>query len=224
MNLFDLVWSKVAVCDAGRNRSRSGCGSGAAGEGRSAQVRAAYSGFMRFERIFEDLEGQFAHQQQEELRAVSEELARAERAQLTLADRLRGAGERPVTVHVGDGLRLSGVVREVGADWVALRDRAADSLVPLAAIAFVEGLPTRARPAEDSLHSPLGLGSVLRGIARDRSVVRLETAAGTVIGRIAAVGADALDVNTLPTGETSSVPGSTRLTVTTASLRAVLPH
>jgi hypothetical protein len=96
--------------------------------------------------------------------------------------------------------------------------------VPLGAIGIVEGLSSRARPAEESLRSPLGLGSVLREIARDRSVVRLETTAGTVLGRIAAVGADALDVLSLPTGESSSVPGSARLTVTTASLLAVLPR
>jgi hypothetical protein len=170
---------------------------------------------MRFERIFEDLEGRLEHHEQQEVRAVSEDLARAERAQLTLADRLRGAEER-----------LSGTVQEVGAEWVGLRESrsAQRAVVPLGAIGIVEGLSSRARPAEESLRSPLGLGSVLREIARDRSVVRLETTAGTVLGRIAAVGADALDVLSLPTGESSSVPGSARLTVTTASLLAVLPR
>ena len=181
---------------------------------------------MRFERIFEDLEGRLEHHEQEELRAVSEDLARAERAQLTLADRLRGAGERELTVHIGADLRLSGVVQEVGAEWVALRETrsAQRAVVPLAAIGIVEGLSSRARPAESTLRSPLGLGSVLREIARDRSVVRLETSAGAVLGRIAAVGADTLEVLSLPTGESASVPGSTRLTVTTASLLAVLPR
>lgn len=181
---------------------------------------------MRFERIFEDLEGRLEHHEQEELRAVSEDLARAERAQLTLADRLRGAGERELTVHIGADLRLSGVVQEVGAEWVALRETrsAQRAVVPLAAIGIVEGLSSRARPAEATLRSPLGLGSVLREIARDRSVVRLETSAGAVLGRIAAVGADTLEVLSLPTGESASVPGSTRLTVTTDSLLAVLPR
>ena len=181
---------------------------------------------MRFERIFEDLEGRFEHHEQEELRAVSEDLARAERAQLTLADRLLGAGRRELTLHVGSGLRLAGAVEEVGAEWVSLRETrtAQRAVVPLAAIGIVEGLSSRARPAEESLRSPLRLGSVLREIARDRSVVRLETTAGTVLGRIAGVGADALDVLSLPTGESSSVPGSARLTVTMSSLLAVLPR
>lgn len=181
---------------------------------------------MRFERIFEDLEGRLEHHEQEELRAVSEDLARAERAQLTLADRLRGAGEREVTLHIGAGLRLAGTVLEVGQGWVSLRESrsAQRAVVPLHAIGILEGLSSRARPAEESLRSPLGLGSVLREIARDRSVVRLETTAGSVLGRIAAVGADTLDLLSLPTGESSSVPGSARLTVTTASLLAVLPR
>ncbi|MGO1226260.1 MAG: hypothetical protein ACTMII_01485 [Brachybacterium sp.] len=181
---------------------------------------------MRFERIFEDLEGRFAHHEQQEMRAVSEDLARAERAQLTLADRLRGAGTQRLTLHVGTGLRLDGTVEGVGSDWVALRDSAGGQriLVPLGAIALVHGLPTRARLPEESLRSPLGLGSVLREIARDRSIVRLETTAGGVIGRIAAVGADTLDLHALPTGESVLVPGSERLTVAIAALQAVLPR
>ena len=181
---------------------------------------------MRFERIFEDLEGRFEHHEQEELRAVSEDLARAERAQLTLADRLRGAGRRELTLHVGSGLRLAGAVEEVGAEWVSLRETrtAQRAVVPLAAIGIVEGLSSRARPAEESLRAPRRRGSVLREVARDRSGVRLETTAGTVLGRIAGVGADALDVLSLPTGESSSVPGSARLTVTMSSLLAVLPR
>ncbi|WP_193105309.1 hypothetical protein [Brachybacterium sp. FME24] len=181
---------------------------------------------MRFERIFDDLEGRFEHHEREEMRAVSEDLARAERAQLSLADRLRGAGDHPLTLHLGASLCLGGIVEEVGEEWLALREEgsAQRAIVPFVAIALVQGLPTRARPAEESLRSPLGLGSVLRAIARDRAVVRLETTAGGITGRIAAVGADAVDVNSLPTGEHATVPGSTRITVATASLLAVLPR
>jgi hypothetical protein len=186
----------------------------------------AYSGRMRFERIFDDLEGQFAHQQQQEVRAVSEDLTRAEQAQLTLADRLRGAAGHALTLHLGTALRVGGTVQDVGTEWVSLAVEGGGrrAVVPLCAVALVEGLPTRARPAEETLRSALGLGSVLREIARDRSVVRLETTAGGLIGRIAAVGADALDLRTLPTGEPTAAPGSARLTVTTSSLLAVLPR
>lgn len=181
---------------------------------------------MRFERIFDDLEGRFAHHEQQEMRAVSEDLARAERAQLTLADRLRGAGSQRLTLHVGAEMRLKGSIDEVGADWVALRDGVSPlrTIVPLGAIVLVHGLPTRARPPEESLLSPLGLGSVLREIARDRSIVRLETTAGGVIGRVGAVGADTLDIQAMPTGESVLVPGAERLTVALGALLAVLPR
>src|SRR5699024_9357441 len=120
-------------------------------------------------------------------------------------------------------VRVSGVVREVGDQWVAL---VADSggrsaVVPLAAVVMLEGLPSRARLAEGSASSGRGLGSVLREIARDRSMVHLGTAGGAVTGRIAAVGADALDIRSLPTGERTASPGSERLTVAFSALRLV---
>src|SRR5699024_12389598 len=93
------------------------------GRGRDARAvprPGAYSGAMRFERIFEDLEGQFAHHQQEEARAVSEELTRAEQAQLTLADRLRGAEGRRLTLHLGGAVRVSGEDREEEDQSVAM--------------------------------------------------------------------------------------------------------
>src|SRR5690625_7281995 len=87
---------------------------------------------------------------------------------------------------------------------------------------MIAGLSDRARPREEALRPPRSLGSVLRGIARDRGVVRLETRAGRLTGRIAAVGADALDVDQLPTGErSSSVTGAARLTVAMSALLAI---
>lgn len=181
---------------------------------------------MRFEKIFEDLEGRFAHHEQEEMRAVSEDLARAERAQLALTDRLRAVGDRTITVHLGPALRWTGTVSDLGQDWLALRDAASGAriVVPLSAIALVEGMSDRARPSEDSLVSALGLGSVLRGIARDRHVVHLETTAGRLTGRIAAVGADVLDLQQVPTGEVAlGGANSPRLTVVWSALLAVVP-
>lgn len=183
----------------------------------------SYGASMRFDRIFEDIEGRFDHEEREELRAVSEDLTRAERAQVTLADRLRAAGDRPVLLHLGQDVRVHGVVQEVGPDWVLLRRRAASdrALVPLGRIAMAEGLGPRARPAEEA--SPqLQLAGMLRHVARDRSLVRLETEAGSLAGRLAGVGADALELLSTPTGESSPVPGSARVTVALAALRLVL--
>src|SRR5699024_393474 len=181
---------------------------------------------MRFDRIFEDLEGRFVHQEQEEIRAVSEELARAERAQLALADRLRAAGDRPITIHLEQDLRVTGSVEEVGWDWLELREQASGArvIVPSASISMIAGLSDRARPREEALRPPRSLCSVLRGIARDRGVVRLERRAGRRTGRVAAVGADALDVDQVPTGErSSSVTGAARLAVAMSALLAIRP-
>lgn len=177
-----------------------------------------YSGSMRFERIFEDLEGRLAHHEQQEMRAVSEDLTRAERAQLTFEDRLRGSQGARLTLHLDAGSRVIGVLEHVGAGWVALRESAGPVIVPLPRIALVDGLRGRARPAGDSLVGEMGLGAMLRRIARDRSTVRLETTAGALVGRISAAGADAVDLQTLPTGESGVVPGSGRITVTLDSL------
>lgn len=178
---------------------------------------------MRFERIFDDLEGRFAHHQQEEVRALSEELTRAELAQLTLADRLRGAQQERLTLHLGPALRVEGRVEEVGAGWAALAAEGGrrTAIVPLPAIVMVEGMPPRVRLPEESLRPPRSFGSVLREIARDRGVVHLETLGGAVRGRFASVGADALDLRTLPTGESTSMPSSARVTIPFAALLLV---
>ncbi len=202
------------------------CNSPSASEGLGSVLEgAAYSDAMRFDRMFEDLEARFAHHEDEEMRAVSEELGRAERAQVTLADRLRGAGDAPLTLHLGADLRLIGQVDELGPDWLLLqgtRSAPERAIIPLNSISLVLGLPVRARPETESVLSPRSLGSLLREVARDRSIVRMHTAAGMMTGRLSTVGADALDLHTLPTGESTLVPGSTRVTVPLPALRALL--
>lgn len=159
---------------------------------------------MSMERMFDDLEGRFDHLESLDMRAMSDELARAERAQVSLADRFRAAAGRLVRVHLAADLAVDGAIEDSGEEWVRLRPsgEAGIALVPMARIALVEGLPQRARPVSDAVgRRPFGLGHELRGIARDRSLVRLRTDAGTCHGRLRAVGADALDLRTSPTGE-----------------------
>lgn len=183
-----------------------------------------YSDAMRFERIFEDLEGRFEHHEREQMRAVSEDLTRAERADLTMADQLRGNLGREIIVHAGTALRLTGIIEATGQDWLELRDSSASSrvVIPFAAIGMVQGLSGRARPEPSSALPAPRLSSLLRSLARDRAVVRIETTAGSVTGRIAAVSADSLDVHSLPTGEHATVPGSARISVMTSAVQAVI--
>lgn len=176
---------------------------------------------MRFERIFEDIEGRHAHEQREEMRAVAEDLTRAERSQLLLVDRLRAAEGATLVLHLAGGRRQTGRLEEATAQWLLLSDAGSRLLVPMAAVGLVEGLGHRARPRDERAPSEQSLASVLRGLARDRSTVRVTTTAGQLTGRIAAVGADALDLRTLPTGETTGVPGSSVVAVALSGLQLV---
>lgn len=175
----------------------------------------------RFDRILADIEGRHAHEEQEQLRAVSEELTRAERAQVTLLDRLRGAVGQIVTVHPPSGPAVRGEVAEVGEDWVHLRAGGSRVLVPRAGIVLVEGLSPRSRPARDGAVPGLSFLGMLRHLSRDRELVHVQTAVGRVTGRVAAVGADAVDVITRPTGEAGTARGASRTVLDAAAIQLV---
>lgn len=167
---------------------------------------------MSMERMFEDLEARMDHLEAQEIRASAEELSRAERAQLTLDARLRAAIGLPLRVHTVTGDVVEGPLAAVGADWLVLgasEDSGPRILVPLGALAMAEGLPSRVRPAPGGPLPERSLGSVLRMLARDRDLVRVVVRGGSVTGRIASVGRDAMDLVSQPTGERGAVaPGA----------------
>ncbi|MBK0332199.1 hypothetical protein I8D64_12410 [Brachybacterium sp. MASK1Z-5] len=158
---------------------------------------------MSLERMFEDLESRMDHLESEERRAVTEELTRAERAQVLVLDRLRGAVGHDIRAHLRDGAVVGGEIVEVGADWVRLRSRAdaRSTWAVLGAIVLLEDLPDRVREPGSTRLRPPGLGTALRALARDRALVHVRTAAGEMQGRISGVGQDALDLRLLPSGE-----------------------
>lgn len=171
---------------------------------------------MRWQALFADLELQLDAALARERRDEVPELTRAERAGVGLADRLRAhRGAVGVVVHGGELFR--GDLLEVGPQWVLLGADAREHLVPLEAIAQVAGLGDLAAPSAGALGSRLRLGHALRAIARDRSVVRVLTTGGTVVGRIDAVGTDHVDVALVraddgrPTGARCAVPWSALL-------------
>lgn len=179
---------------------------------------------MSMERMFEDLEARMDHLESQEIRANAEELSRAERAQLTLDDRLRGAVGSHLRVHDVTGDVTEGRLAVVGADWLLLgesEEAGPRVLVPVAAIALVEGLPARVRPARDGAIPDRALPAMLRALARDRELVRIMHRGGEVIGRIAAVGRDALDLASQPSGERSAVSPGAMVTVALGALLSV---
>lgn len=155
---------------------------------------------MRWEQLFADMEAQLAAGRLAEVRADVAELARAERGSVTLAARVRASVGRTVRVRVGDSEAVTGSLVEAAPEWMLLATSSTRrSVVPLAAVAAVDGLAPEAAPAPGRVESRLGLGQVLRALARDRVGVRVSARGVEVVGRIDRVGADHLDVAELGT-------------------------
>ena len=162
----------------------------------------------RWEQLFSDLEAQLAAGRADEARWDVAELTRAERARVSLSDRLRAASGARLRVVTTPDEPLEGVVTEVGPHWVLLDlGGGRRAVVPTAAVRTVEGLGPHAAPPAGRTESALGLGHVLRALARDRVVVTVSTGAGTLSGRLDRVGADHLDlVLDVPARRVVSVP------------------
>lgn len=168
-----------------------------------------YGPVVRWERLFEDLEGQLAAEWESERAALESEGERLRLSRVRLHDRLvalTGAGARePVAMALADRSVLRGTVEAVGVDFAALRlDASAGglALVRAAALATITaseaGLMRSARPeaqlANPGLAERLTLGFVLRDLARRRVPVRIHALWGDAeFGTIDRVGADHLD-------------------------------
>lgn len=160
------------------------------GPGRRAPAAGA-----RWEHLFADLEAQLAAGRADEARWDVAELTRAERARISLTDRLRAAGGRRLRVVTVPDEPFDGVVVEAAAQWILLDlGSGRRAVLPAAAVRTVEGLGAHAAPPAGRLESALGLGHVLRALARDRVVVSLRTDVGVHVGRVDRVGADHLDL------------------------------
>lgn len=171
---------------------------------------------MRFDRLFEDLEDQLASEWEAERAALDSEAERLRLSKTTLRERLIALSEgEAVAVDLREGTVQRGVVRAVGADFVALRPehvtdlpgaRGADALVVVQLVRIVAigivhvDLLRSARPAASAAtRSPLAdrmtFGYVLRDAARRRRSARVALVSGAVhSGTIDRVGADHLDL------------------------------
>ncbi len=149
---------------------------------------------MRWDRLFDDLEGQLAQEQRGELEAEIADRTRRERAMVHVLDRL-AASQGEIAVVLRGERRLAGMVSDVGRDFLIVAERVRH-LVPLAAVLEVIGLTDRAvGPGAAAALRRFGLGYALRGLARDRAVVVLSDVTGRALsGRIGVVGADYLEL------------------------------
>ena len=160
---------------------------------------------MRWEGLFADLEAQAEALELAERAAEIDERARAEIGRIRLLDRLRAAVGVPVRLRCLGGA-VAGVIRRVGPDWVLL-DEGGDreAVVATAALLGVSGLTrlSAVPDTETTVESRLGLRHALRGIARDRSAVRITDRSGSTLdGTIDRLGADFIEVAEHAAGET----------------------
>ena len=160
---------------------------------------------MRWDDLFRDLEAQLDAAESADLAAEVADRTRREAALLGLVDRARGAVGNPVVVRVLGAGPVDGTLTEVGAQWLLLTEAAGRQvLVPSAAVASLTGLRawSGAPGSAGQVFARLGLGSALRGIARDRLPVQVGLTDGSVVsGTVDRVGADFLEISEHGAGE-----------------------
>lgn len=149
---------------------------------------------MRWDQLFDDLEAQAAADTRRERAAEVADRTRYERGQVDLQARLLGSvNGPPVTVRLGQR-RLTGSVCDVGPDWLLLQTGPEPAcLIATAAVRAVTGVAPGA-VVPSAVARRFGLGSALRGVSRDRSVVDLVSGGEHVTGTIDVVGADHVEL------------------------------
>jgi hypothetical protein len=165
------------------------------------------SGAARFDALLAGIAAEMEAADAAALDADIAEVERAARAEARLLDRVRA--QREVSLEIVDGGLVRGLVAAVGRDVVVLAADDGDWAVPAwgitAIINPIEGIE-RAR----SLSERLGLASVARSWARQRSLVRVMRVDGAPLdGTIDAVGADHLELAEHDPGEPRH-PGAVR--------------
>lgn len=169
---------------------------------------------MRWTHLFADLSAQLDADDRAARDADVAELTRAYAAGSTLVDRMHAAIGSEVTLHVCVGDPVAGRVEAVSAEWVLLSVAGHQVVVPLEAVDHVRGLGPGASVPVAGVASRLSLGHVLRGLARDRTVVHVRTRHTSLAGRIERVGADHVDLVAAPAwGERGGADGALRTLV-----------
>ena len=170
---------------------------------------------MRWQQLFADLEAQLEAAAAADLETAVAEVTRAERAKISLADRLR-ATQGEIDVVVRGGEHLSGHIADVSSEWVLLTVRDHQVLIPFTAVVTAQGIAQSAQLESSLSLRRLGLGSALRALSRDRVTVRWVADGFATLGRIDVVGVDYVELRVGDELRPSSV-----LAATFAALRYV---
>jgi hypothetical protein len=169
---------------------------------------------VRWEDLFSDLEQEWEALAQAERQTEIAERTRAEFAQVTFVDRLRGSEGRQVHLVTRLGEPVDGELTGVGADFVLLTSDRHECVLPQAGLGAASGLgnASLSEQAAGPVRARLGLGSVLRRIAADRSVVTLVGSDGrSLSGTLRRVGADFVELTEHACDETPRAPTSRRV-------------
>ena len=173
---------------------------------------------MEWEHLFDDLEGQLDAEWEAQRAALDAESERLRISKLALRDRLRTVSGGPETIllELISGDRWSATLSVLGADWLGACAEGDPRLriVPLDAVQSI-GLdhgrllaslgPQDAAP---SLREQMGLGFVLRDLARRRTPVQITLRSGaTLHGTIDRAGSDHLDLAVHDPGEARRTRG-----------------
>jgi hypothetical protein len=168
-------------------------------------------GRMRWQGLFDDLQAQAVALELAERAGEVDERTRGEIGTLHWHDRVRAAVGLRLRIRLAGGASASGALVRVGPDWLLLDEGdGREVVVAASAVLAVRGLDRHsATPdSESAVSLRLGLRHVLRGIARDRSMVRVHLTDGSVIdATIDRVGADFADVATHGDGEVRRAQG-----------------
>ncbi|WP_344792560.1 hypothetical protein [Gryllotalpicola daejeonensis] len=166
---------------------------------------------MRFDLLFDDLEAQLESQLAAEGAQQRGEEERLRAARTSLRERLASVAGRAgagIRLRLIDGSAIDVSPVTVGRDWLAADlPGGGGCVVPIAAIASValssaqvmasrERMPEQAPPAQGALTAKIGIGVVLRDLARRRVPLDVLSRAepAPVHGTIDRVGADHLDL------------------------------
>lgn len=179
---------------------------------------------LRWFRLFDDLEAQADALGRAADQGDVAERTRIETGRVALMDRLRGAQGADLGLRCLGVGPLGGRLDRVGADCVLLtRSVGIEVLVPVSSVVTVWGL-TRGSAPPGPVAGRLGFRSALRGLARDRSSVRVALVDGTsAVGTVDRAGLDHLELAEHPLDEPRRARSVRRvLTVPLPAVAAVL--
>ncbi len=159
---------------------------------------------MRWQALFDDLEGQLEQAERSEFEAEVRDRTRRERALVRAVDRLRTATGQRLVLGVAGAGPVKGELFDCGPDWLLLGVPGGEALVAWSAVSTVTGLgPVTAPPGgEGEVERRLDLRWALRGLSRSRAAVQAVLRDGTTVaGTLDRVAADHVDLAEHPLDE-----------------------